>query len=127
MSKRKKRKFTVEFAGRRWTAEGYYNSPSDCKRAFIRDLIDSPDDKVRLRVNMGSKKQFIFLDCVFDVGNPEFWPDDKAEFKQWALDSVRKRMTVTQYRAMPDISEETKQNIDATLASLKGMEVNNEL
>jgi hypothetical protein len=118
MSKRKKRKFKVEYAGRRWTAEGYYNSPSDCKRAFIQDLIDSPDPRVVLRVKMKPKKQFIFLDCVFEIGSPELWPDDEQEFYAWALEAIRKNLTVKPFVKQAQISEKTMDEINMTLESI---------
>lgn len=124
MSKRKKRKFKVEYAGRRWTAEGYYNSPSDCKRAFIQDLIDSPDPRVVLRVKMKPKKQFIFLDCVFEIGSPELWPDDEQEFYAWALEAIKKNLTVNPFVKRPEISEETKADIEQTMEAVKQGKVN---
>lgn len=124
MSKRKKRKFKVEYAGRRWTAEGYYNSPSDCKRAFIQDLIDSPDPRVVLRVKMKPKKQFIFLDCVFEIGSPELWPDDEQEFYAWALEAIKKNLTVNPFVKRPEISEETRADIEQTMEAVKQGKVN---
>lgn len=124
MSKRKKRKFKVEYAGRRWTAEGWYNSPSDCKRAFIQDLIDSPDPRVVLRVKMKPKKQFIFLDCVFEIGAPELWPDDEQEFYAWALEAIKKNLTVKPFVKRPEISEETRADIEQTMEAVKQGKVN---
>ncbi len=124
MSKRKKRKFKVEYAGRRWTAEGYYNSPSDCKRAFIQDLIDSPDPRVVLRVKMKPKKQFVFLDCVFEIGAPELWPDDEQEFYAWALEAIKKNLTVNPFVKRPEISEETRADIEQTMEAVKQGKVN---
>ena len=124
MSKRKKRKFKVEYAGRRWTAEGYYKSPSDCKRAFIQDLIDSPDPRVVLRVKMKPKKQFVFLDCVFEIGAPELWPDDEQEFYAWALEAIKKNLTVNPFVKRPEISEETRADIEQTMEAVKQGKVN---
>jgi len=122
MSKRKKRKFSILYpvkpTPRRWTAEGFYNSPSDCKRQFMRDLKGSTDERVRLRVKLHPQKQIIFMDCVFDIGNPEFWPDDAETFRQWALETVEKGLIVTPYQQAPVISEETQNEINATLKAI---------
>ena len=124
MSKRKKRKFLVEYAGRRWTAEGWYNSPSDCKKAFIQDLIDSPDQRVVLRVKLKPKKQFIFLDCIFEMGNPHQWPDDEQGLYDWALEAIQNNLTVKPFVKQAEISEETKKDIEQTMQDVKEGKVN---
>jgi len=58
------------------------------------------------------------MDCVFDIGNPEFWPDDTETFRQWALETVEKGLIVTPYQQAPVISEETQNEINATLKAI---------
>lgn len=64
------------------------------------------------------------MDCVFDIGNPEFWPDDTETFRQWALETVEKGLIVTPYQQAPVISEETQKQIEQTMEAIEKGNVN---
>lgn len=76
-----------------WHGEVWAQSVAHARRNFIQEVINGPDKKNRLRVQVREgDKEIVFFDRIFKVGDNRQWPDDMGDFLEWARQALRSQL-----------------------------------